>query len=633
MAEIAVLSEHQAPRFDEPKDHATPEDTAALKLVEKCYEQAKKHRQTFDYEWGELWRFFLGDQWKEKRPSYRHSEVINFIFSELQTTLALLTDARPKVEYLAQEPSDYEFATVVAKVIEAKWDAHAWSATVAECCLDALTIGTGISCVPWKPELAQGIGDFAFESEDPYYVFPDPNARTKFNDEYCGYVLTAVPTDVNVLQKQYPDKKALIKADLNDLSAFGIDKSDDFSHVRYVSPVDKDMPTGDDKATGRYAPQKVLKLTLYIKDDTTVEEEVPTGELDEMGQPVMGYQKKAKYPNGRRIVVANSAVLENGANPYENGKFPYARLVDYGMPREFWGVGDVKHLKSPQVIINKLVSYMLDVTLLMGNPIWIVDTTAQVDTDNLTNQPGLVVEKQPGGDVRRAEGVQLQPHILQALETFSERIWNKLSSSKEVSQGVQPTENASGYQLELLQEAAQTKIRSKSRNLDVFLNEVGDLMLDRILQSYDVPRVMRLTGDEGATKYFKFSVETGPSDPMNPESEQIRYGVVQNYAQDQNGQYVPGPVERKPLKGNLDVKITTGSSLAFAKAQKSGKARELFKDGIFDAEDYLNAIEWPGKEKIIQKYKDRMLAMAQAEQAAQQGGAPGAPAAPPQPPM
>lgn len=631
MAEIAVLAEHQAPRFDEPKDHHTPEDDAALKLVEKCYERAKKARQNYDYEWGELWRFFLGDQWKEKRPSYRHSEVINFIFSELQTTLALLTDARPKVEYLAQEPSDYEFATVVAKVIEAKWDANAWSATVAEACLDALATGTGIGCVPWKQQLAQGLGDFAFESEDPYYVFPDPNARTKFNDEYSNYVLTAIPTDVDVLKKEYPDKKELIKADLNDLSAFGIDKTDDFSHVRYVSPTDKDMPTGDEKSSNRYSPQKVLKLTLYIKSDEMVQEEIETGELDEAGLPVKGYQQKAKYPNGRRIVVANSVVLENGDNPYEGGKFPYARLVDYGLPRQFWGVGDIKHLKSPQVIINKLTSYILDILITMGNPVWVVDTSASVDTDNLTNQPGLVIEKSPGGQVQRLDGVQLQPYIVQVLEMFQDRVWNKLSSSKEVSQGVQPTENASGYQLELLQEAAQTKIRSKSRNLDVFLNEVGDLMLDRILQFYDVPRVIRLTGDEGATKYFKFSIEPGPN-PDNPDDpeDQIRYGVVQNFNQDPNGQYVPGPVERKPLKGNLDVKITTGSSLAFAKAQKAGKARELFKDGIFDAEDYLSAIEWPGKEKIIQKYKDRMLAMAQAQQA-QQGGAPGAP--PPQPPM
>lgn len=616
MPDSAYLSEHEAPRDEKPSEDQTPEQQAAVKLAEKLYREAKIHRSKYDHKWSEQYNFLLGKQWKQKRPSYRHSEVINFLYSEVQTVLALLTDGRPQVDYLPEDPTDFEFSQILSQVISAKWDKNNWSATVAENIFDSQAIGTAIGYVPWKTSKRDGVGDLDFCSQDPFYFFPAPGTKTKINGEECSYVVIAEPTYLDHIIRDYPEAKGRVKADLSDFQT-AIDDSG-YENIRLVSPVDKDMPVDGSTPSSVSAAKKTLLITVYIRSDEMTEEKLES--VDETGQPKVEYQQKKKYPNGRRIVTANGFCLEDGPNPY-GLKFPYGRLVDYIVPRNFWGMGEVEQMRSPQVIINTLISKILDVMDIMGNPIWIVDTTAMVDAENLTNQEGLVVEKMPGAEVRREAGVQLQPFVMQILDTFQERIWNKLASSKEVSQGVQPTENASGYQLELLQEAAQTKIRSKSRNLDVYLNEIGDLMADRILENMTVPEIIRITNNQNASQYFKFHVENREVvDEETGEVSTQKKGVVQPYNQVGENQFVPGQVKEIPIKGRFDVRVTTGSSLPFAKAVKSGKARELFKDGIFDAEDYLDAIEWPGKEKILQKYNQRMQAMAQQQTA--QGGPP-----------
>jgi hypothetical protein len=176
------------------------------------------------------------------------------------------------------------------------------------------------------------------------------------------------------------------------------------------------------------------------------------------------------------------------------------------------------------MIVNKLISYVLDVLTIMGNPIWVVDTTSGIDTDNLTNQPGLVVEKNPGSEVTREEGVQLQPYVMQTLQFMVENVLNKLGSTTDVSRGAAPAGDTSGYAIAQLQEAAQTKIRGKGRNVEIFLKEAGSLMVDRILQFYQLPRVERITNNTNAVEYFKFHI-TEPMDEAGRRPSSWRIGA------------------------------------------------------------------------------------------------------------
>lgn len=576
-----------------------------VRMVERMFRQAKKAREKRSTDWVSNYKFVWGKQWEQARPSYRHSEVLNFTHAAIQTIIPILTDTRPNIQTIPEEPSDYEFSELLNQILVSKWDRDMYSRIVSEAIVDASIYGTAISEQGFDPDRLLGLGDITFKTKDPAYCYPDPNAED-INDGIGKYFILAEPTDVSIVKRKYPKMAHLIKSDLSDIESAKTSKLD-MDDYRIRSATDNLTLVQGDRSNDEEKSDQVLLITCYMHDDESEEQEIER--QDEFGKTKKAFQQVKKYPNGRKIVMANGSLLEDGDNPYTDGKFPYARFVDYIRPREFWGQGEVEALKGPQMVINKLLSYVMDTIVIMGNPIWVVSTDSGVDTNNLFNVPGSVVEKNPSGEVRREAGVGMPPHILALFDRVTD-LFDKISGIYEVSQGVAPSANSSGLAIERLQEAAQTKLRLKNRNMEQWLTQVGQQLVSRILQFYTVPRVIRLTENQGAEKYFRFHVQ----ESMDESGLVQRTAAVTPITQDPSGQFIEGEISQYEIRGNLDVKITTGTSLPFAKAQKTARARELLELGIMDEEDYLTAIEWPNKERILEKLRRRKDAAAAAEQ-------------------
>ena len=616
---IPVLDIHQNARDLSTASPAgytpTPQEKAAIKLVNRLFEKAKKHRSKYDERWMDYYKMFRGKQWKEQRPSYRHSEVINMIFQHIQSVVPILSDARQRFEFLPEEPSDLEFAKILDQVAESDWVRGNWTYRLTEILYDAHFYGTGLAEVCYDPKARYGAGAIDFKSIDPMYCFPDPDAEDV--NQKCGFFVYAEPMDIERLKKKWPKHAQYIKADLMDL--MNEDKTD-FSEIKYRSPVDNTIAISGSNPDIYKGQDKALEITCYIKSDEV--EEVEKKNFDEAtGEERVEYEQRLKYPNGRKIVLAGSVVVSDGPNPYDDGLFPYARFINYIDPRSFWGISEIEVLESPQKTFNKLISFALDVLTLMGNPIWVVSADADIDTDNLFNRPGLIVEKAPGSEVRREEGVQLQPYVLQLIDRMRE--WfNEAGGSQDITRGVKPEGVTAASAISQLQEAAQTRIRQKSRNLDACLQATGQLYKNRVMQFSTAPQIVRVTNDQAATKFFKFHVE----ERQDENGEVQRVGVVRDYIQNPDtGQMSESPTAREYIiRGNLDVRVSTGSALPFAKDTKFNKARQMFLDGVIDDEEYLKAADYPNWESVLQRVQQKKQAEAQAAAAAK-----GAPQAPP----
>lgn len=617
---VGLLPEHAPASPDKRDDFQTEEERAAVKLAEQLFQKAKRARARYDKDWPTYFRYFRGDQWSQKRPSYRHSEVINIVTAGIRNIIPILTDPQPQVQTTPEDPSDFEFSEILNEVISSKWDRDNYNMIVAESLIDACVCGTAVGSVPWVKTMAQGLGDYVFETCDPAHVFPDPSARD-MNDRRGKFFVVAEPVDVEQLKEEYPDKKARIKADLSDAIAYS-SYTDEAQEFMFKSPVDNRMMVADSRTPLQGNPDLALKLTAYIlSDDVVTKKETVVDH--QTNETIEQETQVKKYPNGRKIVTSAGILLEDSEIEYEDGKFPYARLVNDIVPRGFWGEGEVGPQKSAQDTVNKLISYFLDYMIIVGNPHWVIDTEAQVDVDNITNEPGMIIQKKAAGNATQVPGTSPPPYLINTMQYFIGDVFSKLSGYNEVSSSFLQKANLSGEAISQLTEASQTRLRAKARNLDAYLNQVGQLFLSRILQYYNLPRVVRITGNAGAaTKYFKFYVE------KTPEGYAATYQrwVPGDPAVGGTGQFdTPKTI---PVKGQFDVRISTGAGQMFKKAQTDQQSERLFDKGILDAEDFLDRINYPNREKVIEKWKQRQAA----EEAAKAGIPPGPGAPLPLPP-
>lgn len=597
-----MLSEHE--KLGDPTkvdDDQSPEDRQCVAKVLKEFEKLKKHRSKYDYNWLHYYKMWRGDQWDGiKMPKHRQRECINMIWQTIQANMPLQTDARPRIQFVAEEPSDIEFANVLNEVMEADWERGNWLVPLSEIILDGYIYGTGYGSLVYDQEADFGMGSAQFESEDPFYLYPDNEAR-EINDNRSKIFIKAEPVDTDSLKREFPEFEDKIKSDID--SDIQSSKTSLNDYTARSSNADRDMPdisflTGKQKTTPR-----TMLITAWMKPDET--EEVETEEVDESGEISTKVIIKKSYPFGRVIKIANGIKIFEGTLT-ESGRFPFMKYVNYMLPREFFGVSEVEQLESPQRVFNKILNAAIEIMNLMGNPIWVISTDSGIDPNKLINRTGLVVEKEPGSEARREHGVELNATIFPLLDRL-ESWFDKIGGNQEVSRGQAPASITASSAIEQLMDAARTRIKQKQRNLDAMVREMGRQYIDIVLENYTKSRVFRVTNDQTGTKYFKFRV-----DKVLVDGKIQLVGKIRNYVQNDGESIAMSDQEQEFfISGRFDVKVNTGTSLPFAVADKETKSFSLFDRGIIDEEEVLNNIEYPNKEQVIQKLMERKAAMQQ----------------------
>lgn len=535
--------------------------------------------------WSERIKFARGVQWESSIPTYRIPFQANLTSVALKRLTAMMTDTKPTFEVQSRVPELAEMTRdILTPAVKANWDERSYSQKLATIIPKAATMGSCGARVIFDPNIG-AYGDIDTVITDSRSIILDPSVRSasEVDDaQYSGYQ-EEIPA--SRLRYLFPDQYDRIKYDTSSSSEYvgesgeaGVGGPIKFPGHRSLTAALRGR-----SGTERFVP-RVSVQNMYIQDDRVV------GDLPVAFQEVCinnGLTVDDKvWPRGRRIVRAgtNNVILEDGSNPFIDGKTPLV-LLDWGLETEHpWGSSEVALIQSLQAILNKLGSAIVENAIKMNNNIWIGDRDALEKNEwkKLNDAPGLIVKLKPNRVLRRESAPALPGSVFQMIQWIVNMI-DTLTGLVDVTQGRRPVGIVSGNAVEALNLSAQTMIRLQTKKLEGFIERIGQRIVARIFQYYTSDRLMHILGYGNKWEEFRFERDRLLGNFINvPDG---RGGMLQE-------EFNPVRPNFAQHLGLMQFRITPGSSMAVTRLQKAQLAMALGAQQFIPREDVLRALEW-----------------------------------------
>ena len=448
------------------------------KLVEWVYskfKQAYVAKAPLMDKWKEYMSAYKGTYFQNKNlPDYKSNEISNHVFSTIETIRPIMTDNNPKFLAVPSTPAGMEFSADVQTALDYEWDREKMPLKLPAQLIPMLIYGNAVWFVQWDGKDGE-YGNISIKPVDPFNIFPDPLAESIDNSEFLVY---ATYRNANQIKQQFPEKASAIEGSRITMSELVAERDNN--------------DTQD--------ANQVLILEMWCRDWTTMDETIEG-------------EKKLKYPKGRVITCLPELgiLLSDKKNPYKDGKFPFILMKNYDIPFEFWGVGEVEQIMSPQHYVNELTNQIIDNAKNTANMQWIIDKNSGIGQGKLTNRPGLVIRKTPGSEVRRDTPPAMPNYVREQIEVLKKDIQD-ISGVFDSLKGEQQGSVTAASAILALQEASQARIRLKIKLMEASLSELAQIVYSRMQQFWKLDRWVRVTDVEGNPLFKQIGTEVLSND-------------------------------------------------------------------------------------------------------------------------
>ena len=432
-----------------------------------------------------------------KEYFWQEREVYNHIAPILETRLAKLgrVKAKAQVRPATSDDEDVASASLATKLIDAVCKENDFSSQLALANSWSEITGCAFFKVMWDAEKGHALdasgeikeGDVTITLCPPFEIFPEDIAITDI-DKQSSIMHAKVLTTKEVKRIWGKDVKG------GEVNVFSFDNAQVGGGFGYTASVPK-------------------IVSEKREDSVTVIEkyEAPTHE----------------YPNGRLIIVAGDTLLYQGDMPYLNGEdgtrgYPFAKQVCIDNLTNFFGTSVVERIIPVQRAYNTVKNRKHEFMNRMAVGVMAVED-GSVDTDDLEEEglpPGKVVVYRQGS----TPPIMLSPtQVPSEFSREEEKLLNEfvmISGVSEVTTYSQvPANVASGTAISLLLEQDDTRIALTADSLRESIKRISKQVLRLYRQFAKVPRVKRITGDNGDVEIASFCAG-------NIDSEDIVFDTI-----------------------------------------------------------------------------------------------------------
>ena len=537
-----------APELTSPVDQ--PEEVRKLVLeVDSKFEEWRNARRPHDVQWFPNGSMLRGKQrvvWNEglaklqEKPAAAHRSnlVVNRILPKIRARMAKFLKNRPMptVVPASQDREDFLNARATQKVLEYIHRKQNLEAKYKEALGWSQVTGKGYWWVYWNPtatarvQRTNGIGgqtteevvdgDVAIEVGSPFEMLVSDHAKSSLRDQpEIMRVKFRLVDDVRV---RYPDKAKAIEGEAP--------RSEVFQYERQLS----NLSGGADSAAGGYKDPRGVG-SEGTKGDFVLVKELFT-------------KPCGKFPKGRYVVVAGGVLLKQvdelpyGFDNFDN-PYPVVEFNDTDTAGQYWPTTHIEQMTGLQEDYNGLRRALQEHIRLLKHPKIFVPEQFRMPKNAWTTEAGEVIRyvAMPG----------IAPPTPWNPPPISSDVWRLLDTMRQEFDDVTNIYPAmqgavgqatSGFQTNLLQEAADSVHAPDIRQHEQSLEDAWMKVRRLVAQGWDVPRLVSVTGRNFEPEVFEFS------------NDQI--------------------------DENADIIIQSGSALSTSPAVRSQQVFELFNSGM-----------------------------------------------------
>lgn len=531
---------------------------------------------------------------------------ISDLHAYVETVVPIITNNRTRAYVKAEDPEHIKHAEGLEFILDHTFDQNDWDYQAQRIVRMAEIYRSSIAYTGYDEKANNGIGKLTIKGINSRWCYLDPASIELEDSSFFFYI---EPMRASKVKSMYPDK------------------ADEIGKNR-------DEHGNNEKQNGWF---KSLLNTVkgYLKFGAdTVLEELSEEEKRKNAVAFIHYWYRDDNDKWRVSYWADDVFLEDMENPFWHEQLPY----DIYSPTEdilsVFGIPMAEQIEGLNYEKNVLLNMFVKNAKRAVDPTLLYNTTIGLDDPRAlkrkADEDGIIGVKNPDNfpldTIATFMPVPGVPNWASEIPRYFGEVQDGITGVNDSFRGM--SEATSGKEVQLKQEAAYTRIKTKVDNFEKFVKNIARKTIINAMQFIDTDTQFRVKGDyrqfEGQEE-LPFNIEkiqTGENEegPQFDRNEFFLYANPNEWTKiiGEDGEKSKEEVEEAYHVLNMIVEIEAGSSLPVSRQAKREETIELFAQGIVDQQYVLEQFDIVDSDEILQRMteqlnqeKEREMQMAQ----------------------